>query len=303
MTRAARIFLDTNALNDLLNSSQPLPAEVLAERCRLANVELVLAFSNVAGLVEADERSMSIAEQADALQRFSLAYIRHAVIPESELNEAVVAFRAGREPQAVDPYAEAFYGTYEAGSDTFDDVILKIDAERTLRFAGLRQQLLYLLADKHGFGLSEEDEQRLRDSLHGDRETGAMWDKEKFRKTLERWLQLTHHELAGQEARERFVDWLFEKPGRAPGWRFFVESFEALLSEDEQGPTRSDIYDFSNLTIAPYVDAMAISPRVINFAAKAQRRLMRRDEDFDLLGRIHADPAAALRAVNVDLSR
>ncbi len=303
MTRSARVFLDTNALNDLLNRDEPLPPPVLAERCRLANVELVLAFSNVAGLIDGDERSMSVAEHAVGLQRFSLGYIRHAVIPESELREAVSAFREGREPQAIDPYAEAFYGDYEAGSDTFDDVILKIDAERTLRFAGLRQQLLYLLADKHGFGLSEEDEQRLRASLHGDRESGAMWDKEKFRKALERWLQLTQLHPGDEAAGERFVDWLFDKPSRAPGWRFFVESFEALLSEDEEAPTRTDIYDFSNLTIVPYVEAMALPARVVNFAAKAQRRLMRREEDFDALARVHQDCASALRAVGVDLSR
>lgn len=298
-----RVFLDTNALTDLLSNDVPLPPAVLAERCRKANVELVLAFSNVAGLVQSDERSMSVAAHADALQRFSLSYIRHAIIPESELRVAVDAFIHGLEPASIDPYAEAFYGDYELGSDTFDDVIVKIDAERTLRFAGLRQQLLYLLADKHGFGLSDDEEERLRESLHGDRESGAMWDKEKFRKGLERWMQLTHLALPDDLAREHFENWLFDKPSRAPGWRFFVDSFEALLSEDEEAPTRPDIYDFSNLTIVPYVDAMALPSRVINFAAKAQRRLMRREEDFNPLARVHASAGAALRAVKVDLSR
>ncbi len=296
-----RVFLDTNALNDLLDESVPLAPPVLAERCREANVELVLAFSNVAGLVQSD--AMTLAAHADALQRFSLGYIRHAIIPESELREAVDAFMHGREPAPIDPYAEAFYGDYELGSDTFDDVILKIDAERTLRFAGLRQQLLYLLADKKGFGLSEEEERRLRSSLHGDRESGVMWDKEKFRRGLERWMQLTRLELPDDRARERFEEWLFDRPSRAPGWRFFVESFEALLSEDEEAPTRTDIYDFSNLTIVPYVDAMALPARVINFAAKAQRRLMKREEDFDALARVHQDAESALRAAGVDFSR
>jgi hypothetical protein len=298
-----RVFLDTNALTDLLFKDVPLPPAVLAERCRAANVELVLAFSNVAGLVLSDERSMTLAAHADALQRFSLGYIRHAIIPESELREAVDAFMHGREPAPIDPYAEAFYGDYELGSDTFDDIILKIDAERTLRFAGLRQQLLYLLADKQGFGLSDQEEQRLRESLHYDREAGAMWDKEKFRKALKRWMQLTHLELPDALAREQFQDWLFERPSRAPGWRFFVDSFEALLSQDEEAPTRLDIYDFSNLTMVPYVDAMALPPRVINFAAKAQMRLTRRDEDFNALARVWATAEGALRAVKVDLSR
>jgi hypothetical protein len=303
MSRAVRVFLDTNALTDLLNNDVPLPPAVLAERCRRAGVELVLAFSNVAGLVQNDERAIVVASHAEALQRFSLSYIRHAVIPESELHEAVDAFGERREPRRIDPYAEAFYGDYELGSDTFDDVILKIDAERTLRFAGLRQQLLYLLADKHGFGLSDEEEQRLRLSLHGDRESGAMWDKEKFRKALGRWLQLTHLALRDDAARAAFVDWLFERPSRAPGWRLFVDSFEALLSEDEEAPTRTDIYDFSNLTIAPYVDALALPARVINFVAKAQRRLMRREEEFDALSHIHLSAEGALRDAKVDLSR
>jgi hypothetical protein len=84
---------------------------------------------------------------------------------------------------------------------------------------------------------------------------------------------------------------------------FFVDSFEALLSEDEGAPTRSDSYDLSNLTIVPYVDALAMPALVINFAAKAQRRLVRREGQFDGLRGIHSSADAAPRAAHGDLSR
>lgn len=293
-----RVFLDVNALSDLLNNGQPLASDVLAERCRQANVELVLSFSNVAPLVESDDTAAVAAARGDALQRFSLLYIRHAVIPESELRAAVTAFGKGHEPQAVDPYAEAFYGDYEAPHDAFEDVILKIDAERTLRFAGMRQQLLQLLTDKHGFGFSDEEQRRLREEIHGEGETA--WDKHHFRRIVQRWLALARTEMPEVE-RTRFEDWLYEKASRAPGWRFFVESFRTLLADDPEAPNRTDIYDFSNLTIAPYVDAMVLPERVINFAAKAQRRLMRHEPELDLLRRLHPSAASALRALDVVL--
>jgi hypothetical protein len=40
---------------------------------------------------------------------------------------------------------------------------------------------------------------------------------------------------------------------------------------------------------------------VINFAAKAQRRLMRTEPDLDLLRRLHPDAVSALRAAGVAL--
>ena len=293
-----RVFLDINALSGLLNDDQPLPSAVLAERCRQANVELVLSFSNVAPLVESDDSAEAVAARGDALQRFSLLYIRHAVIPENELRAAVTAFGEGHEPPAVDPYADAFYGDYEARHDTFDDVILKIDAERTLRFAGMRQRLLQLLTDKQGFGFSDEEQRRLRDEIHGQGE--AAWDKHRFRRIVQRWLALARIEMPEADL-PRFEDWLHEKASRAPAWRLFVESFRTLLADDPEAPNRTDIYDFSNLTIAPYVDAMVLPERVINFAAKAQRRLMRTEPDLDLLRRLHPDAVSALRAAGVAL--
>jgi hypothetical protein len=296
-----RIFLDSNALSDLLKDDVPLPADVLAERCREADVELILAFSNIARLLRSDDAETIIESGANALQGFSLAYIRHALIPESELRAAVGAFSFGVEPGRIDPYAEAFYGDYEAGSDTFENVILKIDAERTLRFAGLRQKLLHVLADKRGFGFSSEEEDRLRERIREDAD-GARWDKQHFRRVLERWLPLAQLKFGAGASAALFENWLYERPGRAPGWRFFVESFQSLLAEDEDAPNGTDIYDFTNLTMAPYADAMVLPERVINFAAKAQRRLVKRQPDFDLLSRIHVDAASALRALNVRLT-
>lgn len=295
-----RLFLDVNALSDLLNKEQPIAPRLLEEPFRQADLELVLSFSNVAPLVQSDETVAAVAARANALQRFSLAYIRHAVIPERELAAAVTAFRGVGEPAAVDPYAEAFYGDYEAGSDTFENVILKIDAERILRFAGLRQRLLLILADKHGFGFSEEEQRRLRDEIHSDNE--IVWDKQHFRRTIDRWLALTRIEMT-EDDRERFEQWLFARASRAPGWRFFVESFRTLLADDPDAPNRTDIYDFSNLTMAPYVDAMVVSARVINFAAKAQRRLMRNEPGFDLLSRLYPSTEAALQALGVTVGR
>jgi hypothetical protein len=296
--RALRVFLDINALSDLLSNDQPLPPAVLAERCRQANVELVLSFSNVAPLVGIDDSAAAVAARGEALQRFSLLYIRHAVIPENELRAAATAFGEGHEPPAVDPYADALYGDYESPHDTFDDVILKIDAERTLRFAGMRQRLLQLLTDKQGFGFSDEEQRRLRDEIHGQGE--AVWDKHHFRRIVQRWLALTRIDMPEAD-RARFEDWLHEKASRAPAWRLFVESFRTLLADDPEAPAGTDIYDFSNLTIAPYVDAMVLPERVINFAAKAQRRLMRTEPDLDLLRHLHPTAAGALRATGVEL--
>ena len=75
------------------------------------------------------------------------------------------------------------------------------------------------------------------------------------------------------EAFGTFADWLEKTPSAAPAWRLFWQVSEELTLNTEDSAKPGDIRDLTHLSTAPYVDALTLDGRFLNYTRQATAKL------------------------------
>jgi hypothetical protein len=199
-----------------------------------------------------------------------------------ELTNAAAAFFEKQPFHRVDPFVDHFWKTFWS-YDPNDgrDITLTREMERRIVFR-LDEQVFMLWSRPSNFMNTQADADRMQRILKRQREVTP---HQRFRDDLKATFEGCNWKVKDYVFAD-FADWLEETPSAAPAWRLFWQTSEELTLNTQDSAKPGDIHDLMHASAAPYVDAVTLDGRFLNYARQAAAKLMRADAAINYGGKL-----------------
>jgi len=272
-----RIQLDAKDLIDVVEHGRPMSVAefgcLLRERSASVAVGNVSVLQFVAPLVRANEFSRMRA-LLQGLETLPLTYIASDRIPQLEINEALVAFREGREPVRLEPFGTRWDDTFYWPRAPRTRMLINIRLDQFVesvftedpRILEMRSSIAEFRA---GFAVFR--------SLPDVRLTDA-WLRKDFGETI--WRKIVYLRSNGMWdlpiGRDEAVEagyWMYDDPARCSGLRLQHECYFELMKNKNDVPKDDDLADFIYVGTIPYVDFTTLDRRMLHYVCSGAKRL------------------------------
>lgn len=259
------IYPDSKDLINLLERSVPCGTEQFEDFLRSNGHQIALSFCTVvevaAPLLERRART-NVMTVLGKLETMPIRYVHEAKIPLLELSEARDSFSLSREYLQVNPFVGRFDGVISVTGLAPTRCFLKYRLAETV-FDLWRY-------NPRIFCRYKELAAKMRNSVINDRNIqNPPSPTANFTKKVALDFQLDRLPLpaAGFEA---LASWIYNSPSRCPGIRVAYETYHRLVRNSTDIPKDSDLVDILRLYSLPYVDAMTVDRRILNYVKQAR---------------------------------
>jgi hypothetical protein len=256
-----KIYLDAKDLIEILQSGKPCNADKLIEGLRRGNHQLVLSFEvicEISAPLAHPAAKTNVMTLLNCLEEMPIAYI-HPGIEYLELQEAVSAFSARRECNAIAPFV-----------DRFDEAVDPHARPATAMF--INYPLAQTVWDLHCYGSLNGLERyapKMRALFSTDRNLKTPPTlKAHFPTVIERQIKTCKVSCAGVPIQD-FARWVYANPNRCPSIRIGYEVWHQLGKNKTDSLEDSDMEDYQHVLCLPYVDLMTLDRRMRNYVSQA----------------------------------
>jgi hypothetical protein len=251
------LYLDAKDLINVLERSEPVTPDQLAQLLVRGSSKLAISFASIAEiaapLLHRGARTNVMAILGE-LEKLPLVFIADARIKLMELEEAVVAFRSGREYLPIDPYVVRFDHTIPVWGDVPTGPSISYSIAETVWDLWSHEPKLL-----DGYAAHRN---RYKESIANDRRaTNPPSLRSHFPVVVETDLAFYRIDSTGVDARA-LGSWIYESPDRCPGKRLEFEAWHRLRANKADQLLPSDITDFNHLYNLPYVDVFTADRRM-----------------------------------------
>ena len=295
-----RVFLDAKDLIDIVEHGTPFTLEELQSRLKKHNGTLVLGFGNVRELVAplgTNADCFTIRAWLERLEGGPLSFIAEPYITNEEINSAISAFGTQSSYQTIDPFVKRFDFTMRSTAASL---------RATYRLADIVSDMWQQSPEV--FSADKQYPQLLAQIVAGDRRVPnrvrASQLQENFARVIERHLVISAR-AAGRPSGSTFglirpfpasqapelATWIYSSPMCCPGLRLSYEVFHTFVANVRDTSKQSDLYDFAEIAVIPYVTAMTVDRRMLDYVRRAGRKLMHQDWSFKYHEHVYADVA------------
>jgi hypothetical protein len=275
-----RILLDAKDLINVVEFGRPVEIAAFDSRLKRNGAVVALSLTSVSDFVgpvfSAGGDWLNMRALLQKLETLPVVYIREGLIIRDELNLALSAYQAGREPSGLDPYVSRWdeTGYWEGESEIKVLVGLRLDeivymGRRVIQsYKAGTPRLAAKLRWERSLPLSER--LPLRDIF-----VNAIPDR------------LRAHRIAASAVDLRaFGQWLWSAPSRCPGLRLHFEAYHQIRKDEAMPLQDGDIADFAQIAAIPYADLSTVDKRISDVVRKAFRKLGKNDAKTDLSSRV-----------------
>ncbi len=263
-----QIYLDTKDLINVLESSEPIASEDLAGLLRKAKSQLAISFASIAELAAPLLRQGAKTNVMDVLERLEhlpLAFIADARIPRMELEEALTAFRRGREYRSIDPYVQRFDQTIPVTGEASTSILISYSLAETAWDLWAHEPKLFDEFSNH--------KMRYEQIVKQDRRMpGQATLRRHFPVVVEKDLALYAVDCEGIDT-QALGNWIYGSPLRCPAKRLAFEVWHKLTSNLTDKTLGSDLADFNHLFNLPYVGVFTADRRMRGYLAQVIKPL------------------------------
>lgn len=256
-----KIYLDAKDLIEILQSGKPCNADELNESLRRGNHQLALSFEVVCEIsapLAHPAAKTNVMTLLNCLDEMPTAFI-HPAIECLELQEALSAFAAGRECNAIAPFVNRFDETVDPHAHPATAIFINYPLAQTVW-------------DLHCYGSLKGLERyapKMRALFSTDRSLKTPPTlKAHFPTVIERHLKTCKVSCAGVPIQD-FASWVYASPNRCPSIRLGYEVWHQLGKNKTDPLEDSDMEDYQHVLCLPYVDLMTLDKRMHNYVSQA----------------------------------
>lgn len=258
------VYLDSKDLINVLERSEPVSTEGLAEKLLEAKARLLISFVTVAELSAplhkhgAKTNVMQLLQRLETLPHVFLADCR---VEWLELKEAVDAFDSGRDYSRVDPFVSRFDHTIPVRGRPPTAHYLAYSIAETVWDLWTSDPCAF---DGYASHIPRYDSLLTRDRAL--KRPPPLSDH--FAVVLKRNLELLEIDSRSLDVRD-LGRWIYASPRRCPATRLGFEVWHRLRSNVTDVPKRSDLGDFNHLYSIPYADVVTLDSRMLGYVRQA----------------------------------
>lgn len=257
-----RVCLDTRDLIDLLET-RPSHLSHVDALLRTGGHRLVVSFTTVLELSAplAHPEQSNVMRLLNQLEALPVIFVNEARIGRQELGAAADAFREGREYSAVDPFVSRFDQTLDLDATPPTRSYLRYSLAETIFDLWQTAPDLWS-GNSHRFPL-------LRERLTSDRaKANPPTLKAHFPTVIARNLSLYGIRVP-VESTAPLARWIYADPQRCAGSRLIFEVYHHIRRNEGDRGHASDLGDFAQIPILPYVDVITLDRRMRTYVGQA----------------------------------
>jgi len=261
------ILLDSKDLINLGEHGKPCPFSEFAGRLTERGFVVAYSFANIRELAApiATDRgaSLRIRTYLDTLEGTSHSFLSDVTLLKAEEKSATASYSAGNEYEPVNPFVPRLDYVFPsfAKPHVRDYRLADIVSEMFKQ-----QPELFQPAPKHVAAFTS--------ALSLDRSRAKTTRSRKMRSNLEESLAgFLKGESIPRGGAAGLAAWIWESPVRCPAMRLIREAGKAMSRNASYKARGGDIFDLSQLSAIPYVDALTLDRAMLDLYSRVERVL------------------------------
>jgi len=277
------VYLDSRDLIHLVSREDPMAVREFAELLVSKRWSLVYSLENIIEVVVPRELLES-RRRLQALEKLqNRCILALPTIRRLEFTAAVRAFEAEAEAEQIDPFVPSWYRTYlTPGEQNHQDMLVNYR---------LADQVLPLVKGNSSiFRHKQLRAAYLQNAVSQDRavEDAVRRSRIRFENGVKEVLRRCNIPIP-QRGITKFSHWLRANPARCPGWRLFHDSYLKYCSNVGDDVKVGDVSDWATIVYLPYIHAMTLDRRMVEYSGAAALNLKRLNAKIDYKARIFHD--------------
>jgi hypothetical protein len=299
-----RIFLDTRDLIGVLEKGAPVSVAELTRLLSKVSGRLVLVYTNVAELVPQTENKKADRSHVRflmrELERLPLSYIRSQEISRHEFRAAIDGFEDSTSVRQVNPYVNQWWQVmWQIPPENMR--FIAPDKDAALKRMSLTEMIDHLVSENpEALRFGENDRESLAESVEDDRQRlgTSRGSSASFRAGVKSlFIRFGWPEPKG--GIDAFSEFVRADTRICPGWRISHDVYEEYRCNLTGRVTKSDIPDFSHVTVLPYVTHATLDRAWRTRCAQARGRAQKAGLWTAPYDRIFADLSAVLSSLGL----
>jgi hypothetical protein len=261
------ILLDSKDLINLVEHEKPCPFSEFARRITERGFVVAYSFANIRELAAPDaaERgaSLRIRTYLDTLEGTSHCFLSDVTLLKAEEKSATASYSARKEYEPINPFVSRLDYVFPSfAKPHIKDYHLADIVSDMFK----QQPELFRPAAKHVAAFTS--------ALSLDRKCAKTAGSRKIRSDLEEPLAwFLRGESIPRGGAAGLAAWIWESPARCPGMRLLREAGKAMSRNASYMAWGGDIFDLSQLSAIPYVDALTLDRAMVDLYSRVERVL------------------------------
>lgn len=260
------IYLDSKDLINILEKSEPLPADKFENFLKDGSHKIVLSFVTIMEIVEPlrnNKAKTNIMSLLSNIEKLPHTYI-HSDISRLELQEALRAFSTKDNYKSIDPFVNRFDETCDLNASPATKCYINYSLPETV----------WDLYNCCALGGLNKYAAKLEQDFAADRALSPKPSlKVHFIKTIERNIKFHQMSVPCDIDISTFADWVFSDASKCPSGRLAYELWHKMISNITDVPHDSDLEDFQHVGYLPYVDLMTLDRRMCGYVCQVSKSI------------------------------